>query len=133
MYGGTTFLSRLPRPMQIKDVIHPVTQDADTGTGARIRPWVVRIPALNEDVVVGEVTHIHARPRARKAVPRLTGVLKRLVDNLKKLPLAGVHSLDLERLHAKEGVVEEPRVFAEKKAALGGHGARAVRVGVVEA
>ena len=69
---------------------------------------------------------------ARNALPRLAAVLQSLVCHLEQLPLRRVHRLHLEAGHAEEGVVEHPGVFPSQECAPHGHGARALRVGVVE-
>lgn len=84
-------------------------------------------------MVETKVADENARTRARNALPRLATVLQSLVCHLEQLSLRRVQCLHLEARHAEEGVVEHPGVLPGRECAPHGHGARAVRVGVVEA
>ncbi len=49
-----------PWSMQVKYVVDTVAEDADAATRASIRPGVVRISPLNQNVIVAEVANINS-------------------------------------------------------------------------
>lgn len=121
-----------PGSSQIEYVIDAVAENACAGTNTRVRPGMIRISALNYEMIRAEVADKNASGRSRERIPWLSRVLESFVDHFKQLSLRRVHRLHLERTNTKESMVEEPGIFSKQEASFGGNSAWVLRIGMVE-
>jgi hypothetical protein len=94
---------------------------------------VIRVSILHDLVFIVEISHEHARPRAKKLFKRLPSTLDSFVRDLQQFPLTGVQGHRLRSCDAEKAVIKVSRIILEQMAPSGVHASRSLAIGMVEA